>query len=149
MKMYVGFLALALAGVLGMFSAEQLKDNFLNSRGPQVTKITNYVGNSGGTGFYVRAPSGKVFTLTNAHVCGLADKDGLVFARQDDEINVLKVQAIYPDHDLCLLDAPATARGLMVARKVSNGENIYILGHPLLEPKSLVKGQMAGELVIT
>ncbi len=147
----VGSLLVALSIVCSaaflVFSSEQIKDDSLNYRKPQVVMLTNREGDHGGTGFYVTAPSGTVYTLTNQHVCGIAE-NGLIYSRNGNDINVLSVLAVYPEHDLCLLTTPYGVSGFKVAKSVRDGQNIYILGHPLLMPKSLTKGQISGGLSI-
>lgn len=68
------------------------------------------VGNphTGGTGFEVVAPnSGKVYTLTNRHICRLAGNSGELAARHnanDEEIR-LKIISVSSETDLCVLEA--------------------------------------------
>lgn len=131
-----------------IFQAEQLKDDFLNSHRPYIVKLTNLEGNSGGTGFYVKTPSGKIVTLTNGHVCRLA-VNGVLMSRTDTDVDAVNVIAQYEDNDLCIVDAPeGTKTGFRVALYTRNTENIYVLGHPLLEPKTLTKGQLSGNMTI-
>lgn len=149
MKKVVAIVKVALLfAITAAFYSEQLKDNFINSKRPLVTKIMGLSRRSGGTGFYVEAPSGKIYTLTNGHVCGL-NTDGKVISDDGTQVSTLEIIEVYADNDLCLLTAPDyVTSGLAIAGSVKDGEDIYVLGHPLLEPKTLTKGQISGSLLI-
>lgn len=126
-----------------VYSSDQLKSDYINLARKSVVKLTNLERTSGGTGFYLQTPQGKVVTLTNAHVCGLA-KSGIILSTNGADTNVLEIQAVYENHDLCILTAPESATPLKIASSVRDTEEIFVLGHPHLEPKSLVRGQVAG-----
>lgn len=139
------FIGTTLALTAGsMFYGEQIKDDFVNSKRNSVVEIRNLAQTNGGTGFFLTMPSGKVKTVTNGHVCGLADASGAVVAYLTNDIEILYVEAIYEDNDLCVLSAPDKAIPLTIANSVNDTENIYVLGFPLLESKTLVKGQVSG-----
>lgn len=138
----------AVVAAYGIFSIDQIKLDYINSSRKSVVTLMNLEQTGGGTGFYVRAPSGRVYTLTNAHVCGMNTNGWVVSINEKQEIRYEKVLAVYADHDLCVLTAPQFAPALNVAKSVRNGENIYVLGHPLLEPLSLVPGQLSGLMTI-
>lgn len=138
--------ALALAFVI--FNAEQFKDDLINSNRSYIVKLTNLEGNSGGTGFFVKTPSGRTVILTNGHVCRLA-VNGVLMSRTENDVDAVNMIAQYEDNDLCIVEAPeGITSGLRVASSVRNTEDIYVLGHPLLEPKTLTKGQMSGSAII-
>ena len=99
----------------------------------------------GGTGFFVNTPSGNTFILTNNHVCGLAEDNFLLI----DQEYYAVIIAHSPDHDLCLVSNPLSMEGIKVARSSRDGQNIYIVGHPLLEPTALIKGEIAGTMPVT
>ena len=126
-----------------IYNTDQIKDDLINSNRKYVTRLTNMEQTHGGTGFYVQTPSGRVMTLTNGHVCRIAMNGALVSTTESD-VEILYVDSQYEDNDLCLLNAPEGAKGLKVANSVRDLENIYVIGHPLLEPKTLVRGQMSG-----
>ncbi len=144
-------LGVAIGLVLGflILNSNQIQDDFINLDRPYVAKLTNFEGNSGGTGFYVKAPSGKTYVLTNAHVCGLADKQKQIVVNSTKDVYVKKVIEIYKEHDLCLIEAPEGAKGLTVASSVRDGENVSAIGHPLLQPYTQLRAQISGELDIT
>lgn len=141
-------LNLLLLGLV-IFNAEQFKDDFINLHRSLVVKITDMAQTSGGTGFYVKAPSGKLYILTNGHVCRLATPDGALAVESEDDVDVVNVVAQYEDNDLCIIEAPQKHKGAFkLAKFVRNTENIYVLGHPLLEPKTLTKGQLSGGMIV-
>lgn len=127
-----------------MLFGSQLHNDYLNLKRTSIVKLTSADGTSGGTGFYVKTPSGKIVTMTNGHVCRLAT-DGIILS-DDGRIKApVKVIAQYEDNDLCIVAAPDKIKsGLSVAGSVREGEDVYVLGHPLLMPKTLVAGEVSG-----
>lgn len=86
-----------------------------------------------GTAFEIKAPSGKVYTITNAHVCQL-QKDGLLLAQEKQHSNrliPLRIIEVYQKNDLCLLEGLAGYEGLSLADKVEVGQFAWAAGYPL------------------
>lgn len=139
---------LAIFAVLGfmMVKAPQYHANYIRGKvGSQVFMITNEEGNSGGTGFEVRAKSGKVYTMTNSHVCGLQDEHGIVWASSATMRKIpLHVIEKSVNTDLCILTAVGDSKGLQLADSVEIGEQIGLVGHPRLMPITLSKGELIG-----
>lgn len=130
-----------------IYTSEQFRDDFVNYKGKYVVRVTNAATGGGGTGFFVQAPSGVTYILTNLHVCKAAAGETSTVLIDGSYFGT--IIAKYSDHDLCLISNPKQSSGFAVADKTYNGENIYILGHPLLEPLSLVKGQISGSMIVT
>lgn len=111
--------------------------------GKRVVKITDQSGNSGGTGFYIKLPSGKTSILTNSHVCDL-QKAGIIFISDDSSIrqphNII-INSAYTD--LCLV-AGDEVHGLSLAPNAPFGEIVYELGHPLLNALTMTQGELIG-----
>lgn len=135
---------------IGQYTArnsEQAQDDFINDAASNVVQINDPEQvKGGGTGFSVETPSGNSYILTNNHICGLANEAGTLLIDGEYYGHVL---AHSPDHDLCLVSNPLGLEGIKVAKNSRDGENIYVVGHPLLEPKSLVKGQISGNIIVT
>ncbi len=132
---------------ISILFGNQLHNDYLNFKRTSIVKLTNLEGTSGGTGFYVKAPSGKIVTMTNGHVCRLAT-DGVIISDDGRNKASVKVIAQYEDNDLCVVEAPSNIKsGLSVAHSVREGEDVYVLGHPLLMPKSLVPGEISGSVM--
>ena|ERR1700677_2744013 len=148
-----GILALSFSAtsyVIGRHVAaqeEQRHDDFINDNvGNSVVEIRDPESKKGGgTGFFVNTPSGNTFILTNNHVCGLADEAGTLLIDQEYYAHVI---AHSPDHDLCLVSNPLNNDGVDVATSSRNGQNVSVVGHPLLEPSSLIKGQISGTMEV-
>lgn len=110
--------------------------------GSQVVKLTDKAGTSGGTGFAVKTASGKVLTLTNAHVCRIP---GGIFAALTNGRQIpLQIVEIYDKHDLCLLQGISGLTGVSLADSVDVGDQIEIIGHPKLMPLNVSKGEIIG-----
>ena len=124
---------------------EQNQDDYINDKvGTHVVEIRDPQGvRGGGTGFFVNTPGGNTFILTNNHVCGLALDNTLMI----DSEYFATIVAHSPDHDLCLVSNPLNESGINVAKSSRDGQDIYIIGHPLLEPLAEIKGQISGTMI--
>lgn len=144
-KMRVILVAACVASVLGLaMLAPQLHSAFIRNKvGSQVIMLTNKAGNSGGTGFALRAPSGKVVTVTNAHVCNIPGNRLYANLPSGQKIafNIIKKSKVT---DLCALTAVKGMSGLEVASSVIVGENIGVVGFPKLQPLTLTLGELVG-----
>jgi S1-C subfamily serine protease len=94
---------------------------------------------SGGTGFAVKAPSGNVYTLTNAHVCQLAE-NGVMVAEREGALYATSVINVSATTDLCLLNQVKPSEGLELGDSASLHERLYIVGHPYLNPITISAG---------
>jgi len=128
--------------------SEQNQDDFINSIGEEkVVEIRDPENKKGGgTGFLVNAPSGGTYIMTNNHVCGLANSSGTVLIDGDYYAHVI---SHFADHDLCLISNPLNLQGIDVGDSSRDGENVYVVGHPLLEPRAEIKGQISGTMTAT
>lgn len=136
-------------GALGLFmmlaaEAPGVHGSYIRSKvGSQVFRITNRQGNSGGTGFAVKADSGKVYTLTNAHVCRI--DGGRIYANLSNGRKIpLRIVEFSEEHDLCLASAVPKLGGLKLASSVAIGEELGVVGHPKLMPLTLSRGELIG-----
>jgi S1-C subfamily serine protease len=102
----------------------------------------------GGTGWVVRLPSGERFTVTNGHVCALAE-DGFMVAKRDgsDAIQYLRVIKVSDTTDLCLLTPATRARGLLISEQEFDWPKLTTVGHPQLRPLTLQTGQATRRLM--
>jgi S1-C subfamily serine protease len=133
-----------------IFNSEQMKDNFIHSNQSYIFRITNVKGNSGGTGFLVKAPSGRPYVLTNGHVCSLKDESGRVYVRDaEGTVYYSLLIEVSKEHDLCLINTPIEGGGFTLAKNSVDGQRMYVLGHPQLEPQTLTKGNLAGVMPVT
>lgn len=98
------------------------------------------------TGFEVIAPSGKIYTLTNAHVCGL-QKDGFVLVQEklhSGRSIPRRVLEVYAENDLCLVEGLEGYSGLSLANSADIGDLNYAIGYPLGEEMNLSNGYLKG-----
>lgn len=133
---------------------------FIASAGPDIhsTFVRNYVGSktvmitkngSGGTGFFVKAPSGTTYILTNRHVCDLSNDGTLDIILPNKNRKVTKnIIESYDHHDLCLVESEGSYSGLDLASNLFTGQTIAIIGHPKLHPLTLSRGEYIGDKVI-
>ena len=138
---YLKRTTLALLCAVLVWSTPHLKDaHHRYIVGSQVVKIIGTEGS--GTGFHIKAPSGKTYILTNQHVCAIADKNQELLVENSKKMVPRRVIAIYQKHDLCLVEAlPGEESGLKMASSLSIGEDIVLIGHPSGRPLTLSKGE--------
>lgn len=130
--------------VVGAISFETFIYDF---KGASVVKLTRtHMGRSGGTGFQIKAPSGKLFVLTNAHICSIGNP--LVAHKQNGDTQMINVVEIYKEHDLCLMEPVDGLRPLSIASSLNIHERVWLIGHPALRPLTLESGHFVGNIDI-
>lgn len=125
-------------------------DYIINTVGSQIVKLvkpTNH--QTGGTGFAIQAQSGRVYTLTNNHVCRLND-EGVMHAEIPGttrfyELRILERASFT---DLCVLEAMPGYSGVPLADNASLGEEVGVVGHPYLYPLTLSIGRLIANQTI-
>lgn len=110
-----------------------------------VTSLQNSKIQGRATGFHVKAKSGNVVFVTNAHVCELANDQGLVLIL--DKLNSKRlvprrVIEVYSDNDLCVIEPLPGYDGLEVADDLSVGEPVWAIGYPLGESLNISNGRV-------
>lgn len=154
-KYILGFLLITFASVVNVYLTvnnfvAQPANEFLAILKDNVVLITNRAGNSGATAFKVRLPSGRVGLLTNFHVCAINDREPIYAKYTDGDKILTEPVARFKLHDLCLLKGRAFEPvGLRLADSTPiNGEQLYIYGHPRLQPITLTTGYMSDHITI-
>ncbi len=140
-KILLGLLIAVLA-----IRAPELHYNFIRSQTLQtVVKVTNKEGNSGGTGVHIKAPSGQVYVLTNAHVCEVG-KGGDVFIQDDFGRSIPRRVLEKSDFsDLCLVEAlPNYKDYISIGSEPNPGQIVAVVGHPALMPTTMTRGEIIG-----
>jgi S1-C subfamily serine protease len=111
-------------------------------------KITNFAGNSGGTGVVLESGPTASYVLTNAHVCGVVKYGGLVTTdAKQASVTSYKLSEI---HDLCLI---TTNVDLGINTEVAtDAPSVYsaaiVSGHPALLPTIITRGMFSGKEII-
>jgi len=122
-------------------SSQKHSDYIRSNVGSKVVKLINENKLSGGTGFFVEAPSKVIYLMTNAHVCG-TDGQTSIFYEVNKQLVKLKIIEVSTFTDLCLVEAPKSiTEGLELASDLTPGEEISVVGHPKLMPLTETKGQ--------
>lgn len=132
-----------IAGLFTIYGPEIHRSLIRKYVGDKVVMIKK--GRSGGTGFYVEAPSGLSYILTNRHVCDLS-KDGYldVISFGKWERKARQIIKVHDQHDLCLVDGGLQRSGLDLSSNVRIGEEIGLVGHPKLQPLTVSRGELIG-----
>jgi S1-C subfamily serine protease len=97
----------------------------------------------GGTGFITTENSGKVVVVTNSHVCGIYKEIALYIEGRTR----LEQKSINYVDDLCVLNYPLTPKRILgiASSEIADGTNVYVLGHPLMNPLTLTTGKKTGK----
>ncbi len=111
--------------------------------------ITNLAGNSGGTGVILHSSPSLSQVLTNAHVCGVIKRGGIIHANGQQSLP--SSYQISEQHDLCLI---TVHRNLHVNTEVAeNAPELYspsnVCGHPSLLPSIITRGHFSEKEFIT
>lgn len=118
-----------------------LDDSVVNQLGKSVLYMTNELETNGGTGFQVRAPSGKIYVLTNEHICTHMQEKGTVKVTDEwKRVSHPKVLKISQTSDLCLLEGVPDVPALSLGRDNYPGLYGMIVGHPGLRPLEYAAG---------
>jgi len=127
-------------------SAPELHNQYLFSKiGSNTVFIKNPEGaahQGSATGFEIITPSGKVYTLTNQHVCGL-QKDGMLLVEEKRNTRRFiprRVIEVSDENDLCLVEGLEGYEGLTLASSYEMEDLNYAIGYPLGEALNLTSG---------
>jgi S1-C subfamily serine protease len=122
-----------------------------NNIGDSVVMLTNKKpgsagGYGGGTGFHIKAKSGKTVVLSNRHVCMAGKEQGFMFGsvRGRTKIHKLKIVELFSDADLCVLEPIRGAPVLKLGSPPKEGQSVWVIGHPNLQPRTVTKGEVQG-----
>lgn len=142
----------AISIVILVLAAPQMHGDYIVSKvGSQVVKLLNPKNHkSGGTGFSVVAPSGRLYTLTNGHVCELGEKEKEMHGAVPgtERFYRLRILDISNTTDLCLLEAMPGYSGVDLARYSDLGEEVAAIGHPQLMPLTISRGRLIQDQTI-
>jgi S1-C subfamily serine protease len=136
------------------YATPQLHKAYLRTVvGSKVVMVTNQdpkkfkEGYYGGTGFYVKASSGKTYIVTNRHVCRNVSEHKeymYVSSKNDSVTHKVKIVERYDSSDLCLLEAVPGIEGLTVGEMPEIDQHVAVIGHPNLQPKTFTDGDVVG-----
>lgn len=98
----------------------------------------------GGTGFYVKADSGKTYIMSNRHICDIESNEFLKIRDSRNKLKDAHVIEISKESDLCLIEPVEKIEGFDIAKSIGNGDTIYYIGHPRLQPITMVSGEAVG-----
>jgi hypothetical protein len=129
MLLLVGLLSIA--SVVHSFTVK-LKPNLRLLANQNVVMITDDPISGGGTGFYVKAPSGKTYLITNNHVCEAGKRMSLVIRHHNGKVTEFKPIIGDESKDLCLLETTDQTKGLTVATHMEKYTKYHLFGNPKL-----------------
>lgn len=142
-KLAIGLTVVSVVSILGILA-------FSNSTPMETTvKITNLGQTHGGSGVIMESNSDFSLVLTNAHVCGVVKKGGLVVDSVGIAHSVFSYR-VSATHDLCLIKV---LDNLHVSTKVaSKAPDLYspvlVSGHPRLLPTIMTEGHLSKNIIV-
>lgn len=97
-----------------------------------------------GTAFEMKAKSGKVYTVTNAHICQLRNADNQIgiVDKNTGRLIPKRIIEVYPDNDLCIVEGMEGYDGLEMADELEVGDTVITIGYPLGEAMNIAKGRV-------
>lgn len=146
LKLAAAILA-GLALVALLTSASTLHRVWLRNKvADAVVMVKGTVNGGGGTGFAMVAPSGISYIVTNSHVCEYALKDAnsknLLLVVRGDHAMKRRVLEISEKADLCIIEGLPGVDGLKPGSEMGVGDAVWMVGHPLLHPTTMVNGEV-------
>jgi S1-C subfamily serine protease len=97
--------------------------------GSQVVKVLNKEGGVG-TGFAIKARSGKPVIVSNRHVCDMSKTKEIFFEKQSGQDYHTLILERSNKTDLCVMDALDKFKGLRLSPQPNVHKPIQVLGHP-------------------
>lgn len=100
------------------------------------------------TGIQVKAPSGKVYTLTAKHCRDMVDASGMVESTNEQgKKSMIRFIGVSPTSDLMLLTA-ASQRSIAIADKTYLHQHIHTLTHGAINPTYRTDGEFLNDQVV-
>lgn len=121
-----------------------IKENVKKS----VVKVLHEEG-GGGTGFVIRAASGRKLIVTNRHVCRSLQTPLHFESEYLSRAMPAHILEISKEHDLCLLEAPIELPALTLGYDPSIGDIVFIIGFPLLRGPTSSDGEIRSRENVT
>jgi S1-C subfamily serine protease len=145
LKSILSSIALAVTILYGSIIAPDLHTKYLRWEvGESVVQVLHPTKFGGGTGFAVKAASGKEYIMTNRHVCEVAE-NGKVRIQAGNAKPVIR-KVVYKDnyHDLCLIQGVQGLAPLSIGSDQEIGETLFVVGHPGLRQLTISSGEYIG-----
>lgn len=145
---YLKLISFCLLVMISALTADQFHIAYILSKvGSNTVFITNPEGavlRGSATGFEVKAPSGRVYTLTNAHVCALEHNGFVMVGEKRDSQRLIprRILEVYDENDLCLVEGLPNYEGLTLADSYNIGDLNYAIGYPLGAALNLSSGYL-------
>lgn len=137
----IGVIWVLLATLLGGCSFLDTVAGIEKERGA-VVMLLSPVRLAGGTGFALRTEDGHDFTVTNDHVCALADSDGTMYALDEDgDLHHVSVLYRSGTTDLCFMTPIDGLNSFKEAPSFNFEAPIKALGHPRLKRLTETSGR--------
>lgn len=139
-------IALTATIIYGAAITPELHNHYLRYEvGESVVQVLHPDKFGGGTGFAVKAKSGKEYIMTNRHVCEVG-VDGMVRIQVAGRKKSMMKKIVYKDtvHDLCLIEGVKGLAPLSIGSDLAKGNFLYVVGHPGLRKLTTSIGEYIG-----
>jgi len=109
------------------------------------SKLQRGQGFGGGTGYHIKAPSGKTYIMTNRHVCEMMPENEIFVNSPSGAVYAKKIIERDTNTDLCLVEGLDGVSGLdLSSGRLSYGQTVAAIGHPELLPVTMTMGEVIG-----
>jgi len=136
--------ALILSTVYVGARAPEMHGQWIRSKVGSKTYLIYEPRSGSGTGFAVKAPSGKTYIVTNDHVCEVSKDGKSVMVRDEDGKSMRRKIIKKSDRsDLCLVEGWPGVEGLKVSSSAPEiGQIVASVGHPSGYDITLSRGEI-------
>lgn len=135
---------LSIMVLFGSFITPQLHNQYLRYEVGESSVKVMVSDNGGGSGFAIKAASGKHFIATNKHVCDAAPKGWVKIVSNSGMEAWKRVIYIDKQHDVCLVEGDERLAPLKMGTAPVQGDHHYIVGYPGLRPLTVQIGEFVG-----
>lgn len=149
-KRFVGITVMVGALLYIGVTLPQVHSNLLFAKSAsKIGLVTTMEQQGHGTGFFIKAKSGKRFIMTNNHVCKIIPNGGLFV---NERITTF-VMPFYKDNiaDICLLKYPENAKtpsDFELGTEPLINQDLWTMGYPLDHLKHFSKGAVSGDRLV-
>lgn len=121
------------------------KDFVYSHNEPKVfyVEVVSPTTNGHGTGFHVKNSKGKVFLVTNKHVCGFSPAATVTIYKNEEEF-LSRVIRLSKTKDLCALDPVPDAKVYNLNHRLYVNEPVTSVGYPSNYPLYVSEGDIVG-----
>jgi S1-C subfamily serine protease len=145
--LYILFLAVFFVVFTAVLGPKIYKDFVYSHNEPKVfyVSVTSPTRSTHGSGFHVKNSKGKMFLLTNKHVCGEDLNTKVTIYKNNTEFDT-EIIKLSKKKDLCALKPFPNAKSYSFNHRLYINEPVSVVGYPSNYPLYVSKGDIIGSI---